>query len=76
MSVLDFTIRGTVVITPREWFPADVHVHDGRIMAIGALDAQAVCGVSARGQCVLGRERATRVEDHRPRARGAIVPPG
>jgi dihydroorotase len=47
--VLDLAIRGAVVVTPRGRFAADLHVKDGRIVALGAVDASAARVVDAGG---------------------------
>jgi dihydroorotase (multifunctional complex type) len=51
--VIDLTIRGGTLVTPRGRVRADLHVQDGRIVALGALDAQAREVVDAGGLLVL-----------------------
>lgn len=45
----DLTIRGTTVITPRGRYPADIHVQDGKIVALGTHDVSAARVVDAGG---------------------------
>src|SRR5207302_8733313 len=47
--VIDLTIRGATVVTPGGRFPAAVHVREGRIVALGALDAPPAQVVDAGG---------------------------
>jgi len=47
--VIDLTIRGATVVTPGGRFPADIHVREGRIVALGALDAPPAQVVDAGG---------------------------
>jgi dihydroorotase (multifunctional complex type) len=51
--VLDLTIRGAVLMTPRGRFAADLHVQDGKVAAVGALDAQAARVIDAGGLLAL-----------------------
>lgn len=46
---MDLTIRGATVVTPAGRFPADVHVRDGKIAALGTLDAASVQSIDAGG---------------------------
>jgi dihydroorotase len=46
---MDLTIRGATVITSRGRFPADIHVRDGTIVALGTLDASAAKVIDAGG---------------------------
>jgi len=47
--MIDLTIRGATVITPGGRFLADIHVREGRIVALGALDASPAQVVDAGG---------------------------
>ncbi len=47
--MLDLTIRGAVLVTPRGRFAADLHVQDGEVAAVGRLDAQAARVIDAGG---------------------------
>ena len=47
--MIDLVIRGGTVVTSRGRFSADIHVHAGRIVALGALDAAAAQVVDAGG---------------------------
>jgi len=51
--VIDLAIRGGTVVTSRGRFSADIHVHDGRIVALGALDAASAQVVDAGGLCAI-----------------------
>ncbi|HLJ60397.1 MAG TPA: dihydroorotase family protein [bacterium] len=51
--MLDLTIRGTVLVTPRGRFAADLHIKDGKIVALGALDAPGARVVDAGGLLAL-----------------------
>ncbi len=46
---MDLTIRGATAVTPRGRFPADIHIRDGRIVALGALGTSASQSVDAGG---------------------------
>jgi dihydroorotase (multifunctional complex type) len=46
---MDLTIRGGTVVTPRGRFPADIHVRDGKIVALGTVDASPARVVDAGG---------------------------
>jgi dihydroorotase (multifunctional complex type) len=46
---MDLTIRGATVVTSSGRFPADIHVHDGKIVALGTLDTSAAQVVDAGG---------------------------
>ncbi len=45
----DLTIRGAIVVTARGRFPADIHVYDGKIVALGTHDTRAARVVDAGG---------------------------
>jgi dihydroorotase len=47
--MFDLVIRGAVVVTPRGRFRADLHIQDGKIAALGSLDASATQVVDAGG---------------------------
>jgi len=47
--MIDLVVRGGTVVTPQGRFQADIHVHDGRIVAVGALGAAASQVVDAGG---------------------------
>src|SRR5438309_6883945 len=47
--MIDLVIRGGTVVTSRGRFSADIHVHAGRIVALGALDAPPAQVVDAGG---------------------------
>jgi dihydroorotase len=51
--VIDLTIRGTTVVSPRGRFAADIHVRGGKIAALGSLDAPAAQIVDAGGLLAL-----------------------
>jgi dihydroorotase (multifunctional complex type) len=51
--VFDLSIVGSVVVTPRGRFPADIHIRDGRIAALGSADAPARQTVDAGGLLAL-----------------------
>ena len=51
--MLDLSIRGVTVVTPQGRFPADIHVRDGRIVALGFLDDPARETVDAGGLLAL-----------------------
>ncbi len=51
--MVDLAIRGAVVVSPQGRWPADIHVRDGRIVALGALDASAKDVVDAGGLLAL-----------------------
>jgi len=51
--MLDLSIRGAVVVTPRGRTRADLHVKDGMIVALGACDAPAKQDVDAGGLLAL-----------------------
>ncbi len=51
--MLDLRIRGATVVTPQGRFPADIHVRDGRIVALGSVDAPARQTVDAAGLLAL-----------------------
>jgi dihydroorotase (multifunctional complex type) len=46
---MDLTIRGATVVTPTGRFAADIHVHGGKIVALGTLDASPAQVVDAGG---------------------------
>jgi dihydroorotase (multifunctional complex type) len=47
--VIDLTIRGATVVTAERRFPADIHVRDGQVVALGTIDASARQIVDAGG---------------------------
>jgi len=51
--MFDLRIRGATVVTPRGRFRADIHIRDGRVAALGALDAPARETVDAGGLLAL-----------------------
>jgi len=51
--MLDLSIRGATVVTTQGPFRADIHVRDGRIVALGSIDVTAVQIVDAGGLLAL-----------------------
>ena len=51
--MMDLTIRGATVVTPAGRFAADVHIRDGKIAALGALDTTSAESVDAGGLLAL-----------------------
>ncbi len=47
--MMDLTIRGATVVTPAGRFAADIHIRDGKIAALGTIDASSAQSIDAGG---------------------------
>lgn len=69
----DLLIRGGTVATDTDTFPADIGIRDGRIVAIGALDASAAETIDATGKYVLPGGIDSHVHIAQPSGEGIVM---